>query len=282
MRVANISGRLNLVRNGRTLDVGKASGGRLQADPMEAYGRWPELVEWAAGLADDAFDRDFVVSEAGPPSPAPRQVFGLGTNYRKHAIEVGWPIPEVPMVFTKFSSSIAGPQAQVALTGPRVDWEVELVVVIGPGGHRIAAADAWSAIAGFTVGQDVSDRDVQRRPETYPQFGLGKSFPGFAPTGPVVVTSDEVGDPYDLGLRCWVNDALMQDGRTDDFVFAIPFLIEYLSGIVTLLPGDLIFTGTPSGVGSGRKPPRFLASGDVVRSEIDRIGEITTTFVDEK
>lgn len=279
MRVAMISGRLHLVRAERTLDVAKASGDYLPADPSAAYARWPELVAWADEQPDDAFNGSLAASDIGPPSPQPRQVFGLGTNYRKHAVEVGWPIPEVPMVFTKFPSSVTGPHAQVVLTGPRVDWEVELVVVIGTGGHRIAAADVWNAIAGFTVGQDVSDRDVQRRPETYPQFGLGKSFPGFAPTGPVVVTADELGDPHDLGLRCWVNDELMQDGRSDDFVFSIPFLIEYLSGIVTLLPGDLIFTGTPSGVGSGRKPPRFLTAGDRVRSAIDGIGEITTAFV---
>jgi 2-keto-4-pentenoate hydratase/2-oxohepta-3-ene-1,7-dioic acid hydratase in catechol pathway len=184
------------------------------------------------------------------------------------------------MVFTKFPSSITGPAAQVEITGPRVDWEVELVVVIGTGGHRIAQADAWAAIAGFTVGQDISDRDVQMRPESYPQVGLGKSFPGFAPIGPVVASLEEVGDPHDLGLRCWVNGELMQDGRTDDLVFTIPYLVEYLSNVATLLPGDLIFTGTPSGVGTTRRPPRFLAPGDEVRSEIDGIGELTTSFVE--
>lgn len=279
MKIANVSGRLHLVRNGRVLDVGKASGGRFPAEPGEAYARWPELTAWAARQPDESFTEVLDVAELGAPVPAPRQVFALGTNYRTHAAEVGWPVPETPMVFTKFPSSVTGPGARVEITGPQVDWEVELVVVIGTGGHRIAEADAWTAIAGFTVGQDISDREVQLRPQSNPQFGLGKSFPGFAPIGPVVASLDEVGDPHDLGLRCWVNGELMQDGRSDDLVFSIPRLVAYLSDVVTLLPGDLIFTGTPSGVGATRRPPRFLAPGDEVRSEIDGIGELTTTFV---
>ncbi len=279
MKVANVSGRLHLVRDGRVLDVAKASGGRFPAEPGEAYARWEELTGWAADQPDDGFTEAPPATELGAPVPAPRQVFALGTNYRKHAEEVGWPIPDTPLVFTKFPSSVTGPDARVGITGPRVDWEVELVVVIGAGGHRIAAADAWPAIAGFTVGQDISDRDVQMRPAATPQLGLGKSFPGFSPIGPVVADLAEVGDPHALGLRCWVNDELVQDGRTDDFVFTIPEVVEYLSAVVTLLPGDLIFTGTPSGVGTARRPPRFLAPGDEVRSEIAGIGAMTTTFV---
>jgi len=282
MKIANVAGRLHVVRDGQVLDVGKASGGRLPSEPSAAYAHWPELTTWAAEQQDESFSESLDVTGLGAPSPVPRQVFALGTNYRKHAEEVGWPIPETPMVFTKFPTSITGPGAHVELTGPRVDWEVELVVVIGTGGYQIAEADAWSAIAGFTVGQDISDRDVQMRPESYPQFGLGKSFPGFAPTGPFVATLDEVGDPHDLGLRCWVNGEPMQDGRTDDFVFSIPSVVAYLSDVVTLLPGDLIFTGTPSGVGSGLRPPRYLAAGDEVRSSIDGVGEMTTTFVDRR
>lgn len=279
MKIANVSGRLHLIREDGALDVAKASRGHLPADPAEAYHRWSELVEWADRQPDEAFTAEFDHAKLGPPSPSPSQVFALGTNYRGHAIELGWPIPDVPMVFTKFPSSLAGPGANVELTGPRVDWEVELVLVIGTGGHRIPAEQAWSAIAGFTVGQDISDRDVQIRPASAPQFGLGKSFPGFSPIGPVVVTRDELQDPHDLRLRCWVNDTLMQDGRTDDFVFDIPFLIEYISNVVTLRPGDLIFTGTPSGVGSGMNPPHFLGVGDEVRASIDGIGALQTTFV---
>ena len=280
MRIANISGRLHVVRDGRVLDVGTASDGQFPSEPGEAYARWPELTAWATDQPDESFTAAPDVAKFGAPSPAPRQVFALGTNYRKHADEVGWPVPETPMVFTKFPSSITGPAAQVEITGPRVDWEVELVVVIGTGGYRIAETDAWSAIAGFTVGQDISDRDVQLRPQSNPQFGLGKSFPGFSPTGPVVASLDEVGDPHDLGLRCWVNDELMQDGRSDDFVFTIPFMVEYLSKFLNVMACYVIFTGTPSGVGVSRRPPRFIAPGDTVRSAIDKIGELTTTFVE--
>jgi len=279
MRIANISGRLHIVRDERVLDVEKASGGRLPWEPSEAYACWRELTAWADEQPQELFTELLDVAALGAPSPAPRQVFAIGTNYRTHAQEIGWPIPDTPMVFTKFPSSIAGPGAQVEITGPQVDWEVELVVVIGAGGYRIAATDAWAAIAGFTVGQDISDREVQMRPQSNPQFGLGKTFRGFSPIGPVVVSRDEVGDPHDLGLRCWVNGELMQDGRTDDLVFSIPTLVEYLSNVVTLLPGDLIFTGTPSGVGVTRRPPRFLAAGDVVTSAIDGIGELMTASV---
>ncbi|MEH0580096.1 MULTISPECIES: fumarylacetoacetate hydrolase family protein [unclassified Streptomyces] len=279
MKFANLAGRLHVVRGTSTLDVGKASGGQLPADPTEAYARWADVTKWASAQRDEAFTSTLDPDELYAPSPAPPQVFVLGLNYRSHAEELGWGVPDVPMVFTKFPSSVTGPGAEVEITGPKVDWEVELVVVIGKGGHHIAAADAWDAVAGFTVGQDVSDRDVQIRPQDNPQHGLGKSFKGFSPIGPVLATMDEVGDPHDLGLRCWVNGELVQDGRTDDFVFPIPFLIEYLSNVVTLLPGDLIFTGTPSGVGIGRKPPRFLSPGDEVRSEIDGIGEMVTKFV---
>jgi 2-keto-4-pentenoate hydratase/2-oxohepta-3-ene-1,7-dioic acid hydratase in catechol pathway len=279
MKFANLAGRLHVVRGTRALDVGKASEGRLPADPAAAYSRWAEVTQWAAAQPDAAFTATLDEKELGAPSPTPPQVFVLGLNYRSHAEELGWGVPEVPMVFTKFPSSVTGPDAEVEITGPKVDWEVELVVVIGKGGHRIAAKDAWDAVAGFTVGQDVSDRDVQVRPKDNPQHGLGKSFKGFSPTGPVLTTLDELKDPENLGLRCWVNGELVQDGRTDDFVFSIPYLIEYLSDVVTLLPGDLIFTGTPSGVGVGRTPPRFLSPGDEVRSEIDGIGEMTTRFV---
>ncbi|MGH3262455.1 MAG: fumarylacetoacetate hydrolase family protein [Trebonia sp.] len=279
MKFANLAGRLHVVRGTDVADVGMASEGRLPTDPAAAYARWSEVTRWAAALPDEAFTGTLDPGELAAPSPVPPQVFALGFNYRKHVTETGATIPEVPMVFAKFPSSVAGPGAEVEITGPRVDWEVELVVVIGEGGHRIAAADAWSAVAGFTVGQDVSDRDVQLRPKDNPQHGLGKSFKGFAPTGPVLVTLDEVGDPHDLGLRCWVNGELVQDGRTDELIFSIPFLIEYLSNVVTLFPGDLIFTGSPAGVGATRKPPRFLAAGDEVRSSIEGIGEMTTRFV---
>jgi 2,4-didehydro-3-deoxy-L-rhamnonate hydrolase len=267
-------------------DVASQSAGAFGPSMTDVFDKWTAFRDWAESAVlvnPRRVERTLLQS----PSPEPSQVFAIGLNYREHVREVGLSdnddrassrVP-VPPTFTKFASSLAGPFGELVLPSDKVDWEVELVVVIGKGGHRIAAADAWDAVAGFTVGQDVSDRDVQIRPQDNPQHGLGKSFKGFSPIGPVLATMDEVGDPHDLGLRCWVNGELVQDGRTDDFVFPIPFLIEYLSNVVTLLPGDLIFTGTPSGVGIGRKPPRFLSPGDEVRSEIDGIGEMVTKFV---
>ena len=183
----------------------------------------------------------------------------------------------VSPTFTKFPSCITGPYATVELPSAGIDWEVELVVIIGRTAHDVAAADAWSHVAGLTVGQDLSNRAVQLRPPV-PQFSLGKSFPGFGPMGPWLVTPDEFANPDDLALSCTLNGETMQDSRTSDLIFPVSALIECLSGIVTLMPGDVIFTDTPSGVGMARKPPRFLVPGDVLVSTIEGIGSITTTL----
>jgi 2-keto-4-pentenoate hydratase/2-oxohepta-3-ene-1,7-dioic acid hydratase in catechol pathway len=163
------------------------------------------------------------------------------------------------------------------LPSDSVDWEVELVVVIGASAHRVGAGDAWSVVAGLTAGQDLSDRQVQLRPPM-PQFSLGKSFPGFGPTGPWLVTTDELDDPDDLALSCSIDGEVMQSSRTSDLIFSVPRLIDALSHITPLLPGDLIFTGTPSGVGVARKPQRFLTAGSVLETRIEGIGTMTTTF----
>jgi 2-keto-4-pentenoate hydratase/2-oxohepta-3-ene-1,7-dioic acid hydratase in catechol pathway len=214
-------------------------------------------------------------TKLGPPSPTPRQSIGIGLNYAKHAAEGGIPVPEFPTTFTKFPTCIAGPNDVVSLPSESVDWEVELVVVMGRRAHNVAAGDAWAHVAGLTIGQDISERKVQLRPPV-PQFNLGKSFPGFGPIGPWVVTPDDLPDPDDLALSCTVNGETMQDSRTSDLIFGVPVLIESLSSIIPLLPGDVIFTGTPEGVGMARKPPRFLAPGDVIVSTIEGIGSMTT------
>jgi 2-keto-4-pentenoate hydratase/2-oxohepta-3-ene-1,7-dioic acid hydratase in catechol pathway len=159
-----------------------------------------------------------------------------------------------------------------------VDWEVELVLVIGHRAYQVLAGNGWSHIAGVMVGQDLSERIVQTRPPA-PQFSLGKSFLGFGPTGPWVVTPDELADPDDLALGCTVNGEEMQKSRTSDLVFGADALIHHLSSITPLLPGDLIFTGTPSGVGGTRTPPRFLCPGDELVSTIEGIGTIRTHLV---
>jgi 2,4-didehydro-3-deoxy-L-rhamnonate hydrolase len=274
MRFGNIDGRMALIVDDGAIDVAKASGGLFGPEAVSCYEQWDELVAWAVTASGgSAFDP----TQLQAPSPSPAQSFGIGLNYAAHAAESGVPNPEFPPTFTKFPSCITGPYATVELPSDGIDWEVELVVIIGRTAHNVAAADGWSHVAGLTVGQDLSNRAVQLRPPV-PQFSLGKSFPGFGPTGPWLVTPDEFANPNDLALSCTLNGETMQDSRTDDLIFSVPALIECLSSIVTLLPGDVIFTGTPSGVGMARKPPRFLASGDVLVSTIEGIGSITTTM----
>ncbi|MFC4585875.1 fumarylacetoacetate hydrolase family protein [Sphaerisporangium corydalis] len=278
MRIANLSGRLVLLHEGKAVDVELASGGRFGADPQAVYERWEEFRAWAAE-ADLAGGADFAPEDLGPPTPAPRQVLAIGLNYRAHAAESGFEAPQgLPPVFTKFVSSIAAPVSEVRLPkGGNTDWEVELVAVIGRRAHGVAEADAWDHVAGLTVGQDISERITQLAGPA-PQFSLGKSFPGFAPIGPWVVTPDEFDDPADLELRCTLNGEQVQKGRTGDLILSVAALVSRLSEVIPLLPGDVIFTGTPAGVGLGRTPPRFLADGDEVVSAIEGIGELRQRF----
>jgi 2-keto-4-pentenoate hydratase/2-oxohepta-3-ene-1,7-dioic acid hydratase in catechol pathway len=279
MRFGNVGGRLQLVVRDALVDVESASGGRLPADPVTALDRWDALVEWAgsAGAGADAVP----VSGAAllAPLPRPRQVFGIGLNYRSHVAEgAGRDVPEEPAVFTKFPSCIAGPTGEIPVGSESVDWEVELVVAVGRAAHRVRVERAWDHVAGLMVGQDISDRVVQRRPPA--QWSLAKSFTGFGPTGPFLVTPDEVPDRDDLELGCSVNGEEMQKARTSDLIFPVPELVSRLSHIVTLWPGDLIFTGTPAGVGFARTPPRFLHPGDVVTSYVEGVGELRNPCVD--
>lgn len=279
MRIANLDGRLVLCGAGAALatDVERASGGRFGPDPQDAWARWEEFAEWAAGVDVDAGE-PYDETRLGPPVPRPPQVFGIGLNYRDHAAEAGLELPSEPMVFTKFPSSVTGPYAEVELPSDRVDWEVELVAVIGRGGHRIAVDDEWRHVAGLTVGQDLSERRVQFAGSP-PQFSMGKSYPGFAPLGPVVVTPDELTDPDRLALGCTLGEETVQDGTTGDMVFGVPELVSRLSAVVRLLPGDLVFTGTPAGVGSVREPRRYLQPGELLTSWVEGIGTIRTSLV---
>jgi 2,4-diketo-3-deoxy-L-fuconate hydrolase len=276
MRVANVDGRLKLVVPGGAVDVERASNRQFSADPQAAYARFDELQAWSNEVT--AADEPFDVAGASSPVPEPRQVFAIGLNYADHAAESGIAKPDAPVVFTKFASAIAGPVTTVQLPAGSVDWEVELVVVIGTMASSVPLDQAWDHVAGLTVGQDISERQLQRSGPA-PQFSLAKSFPGFAPIGPCVVSVDEFDRRDDLELGCEVNGEIMQNGRSSDMIFPVSELVAYLSGIVTLWPGDIIFTGTPSGVGMGMTPPRFLRDGDTVRSWIEGIGSLTQTCV---
>jgi 2-keto-4-pentenoate hydratase/2-oxohepta-3-ene-1,7-dioic acid hydratase in catechol pathway len=206
-------------------------------------------------------------------------VFAIGMNYRDHAAEAGLPIPDRPAAFTKFPTCLAGPHADVTLPSPAVDWEVELVVVIGTRAYRVTEGNAWRHVAGLTVGQDLSERVVQW--SAGGQFSLGKSFPGFGPMGPALVTPDELHDPDDLEIGCRVNGDTVQKSRTSDMVFGVARLIAELSAVLPLLPGDVIFTGTPAGIGATRSPARFLQPGDVLTSWIEGLGELRNRFAAE-
>lgn len=278
MRVGNLAGRLVIVTGAGAIDVETASGGRFGPEPQAVYDQWAEFAGWAAGT-DDAAAQPYEPAQLGAPAPAPRQSFGIGLNYRDHVAESGLTVPDQPSVFTKFPSCITGPHSDVALPPDgHTDWEVELVAVIGITARNVSAAAAWSHVAGLTVGQDISER-ISQLAGSPAQFSLGKSFPGFGPTGPWLVTLDEFANPDDLELGCSVNGDQMQKARTSYLIISVPQLIAKLSAVVTLLPGDIIFTGTPAGVGMGRDPQRWLAPGDEVVSYVEGIGELRQRFV---
>jgi len=304
MRLANLSGQATLLAPDDTrIKVAEASDGRFGPGIQALYHQWEGFRAWAdswtaagpgAHRPDPGRDpgdpgpaRDNPATRlhapaqaagaAGSPAPAPTQVFGIGRNYREHAAETGSEVSEIPATFTKYPTCLTGDQAEVVLPSAQVDWEVELVVVIGLGAWQVQEADGWRHVAGLTIGQDLSERRVQFAAGS--QFSLGKSYPGFGPMGPVLVTPDELDHPDDLAISCAVNGETVQESRTSEMVFTVPRLVAELSAVVPLLPGDVIFTGTPAGVGFARTPPRFLAPGDVITSTIEGIGTMTTRCV---
>lgn len=272
MRLANVHGRLSLVVDNGCIDVEKQSRGAFGSSPQAAFDRFAELLRWAADV--DLAEADvvpFTPTDLGPPVPEPRQVFAVGLNYYEHARESGFVRPDAPLVFTKYPSSITGPVSTVELPTATVDWETELVVAIGQQARNVAVKDAWSHVAGLTVGQDLSERTSQHAGPA-PQFSLAKSFPGFSPIGPVLVTPDEVADPEDLALGCEIDGAVMQQGRTSQMIFSVAELVSHLSSVITLWPGDLIFTGTPAGVGA-------VVRGDLLEGRIEGLGNLNVRIV---
>jgi 2-keto-4-pentenoate hydratase/2-oxohepta-3-ene-1,7-dioic acid hydratase in catechol pathway len=207
------------------------------------------------------------------PIPRPGKIFAIGLNYADHIAESNMETPQNQVWFTKAASAINGPHDPIVISksGPAVDYEVELVAVIGSGGRYIAKEAAARHVFGYCVGNDVTERMWQHRTA---QWSLGKSFDTHAPIGPWITTADEIGDPHALGLRCFVNGEKRQDSNTRHLVFNLWEQIEHLSQAMTLEPGDLIFTGTPGGVGAAMQPRQFLKAGDTVRCEIDALGAI--------
>lgn len=280
MRVANIDGRLALKGAAGFIDVALAGGDRFGPDPQQAYERWDEFTAWARETLEQQ-DRtpesarvDTEGAVWGPPVPHPAQIFAIGLNYRDHVGESKLGIPAEPAVFTKFVTSLTGHEQPVTLPEGLVDWETELVAVIGRRCHRVAREAAWSYVAGLTVGQDLSERRLQLTGPA-PQFSLGKSYPGFAPLGPELVGTDEFDNPDDLELGCRIEGGeVLQKSRTSEMIFDVPELVARLSAVCPLLPGDLIFTGTPAGVGGARDPQKFLAPGDVLVTWIEGIGTL--------
>lgn len=215
-----------------------------------------------------------------PPIPDPRKIICLGLNYRDHAEESGAPIPKEPVLFSKYATALIGHGDAIVLppVSQEVDYEAELVIVVGKRGRPATAEAAREYIAGYTIGHDVSARDWQLKKDQK-QWMAGKTFDTFAPTGPNLVTADEVADPHNLAIKLRLNGQTMQDSNTRQMIFPIPEVLAYLAKVLTLEPGDLIFTGTPPGVGFAKKPPLFLKAGDVCEVEIEGLGVLRNSVV---
>jgi 2-keto-4-pentenoate hydratase/2-oxohepta-3-ene-1,7-dioic acid hydratase in catechol pathway len=275
-RLANVDGRASLVDGDHYHDLERLSAGELGPDPMEALAHLEQLAAWSAVLTERTPDGALADVTLGPPVPRPQKSFAVGLNYQAHADEGNMAVPDAPLVFTKFPSCLVGPTAAIEMRSDFCDYEGELVVVIGTGGKDIAPADAWRHVAGLTVGQDISDRVAQFAAKP-PHFDLGKSFDTFGPLGPVLVSVDEVPNRDDLRIVTTVNGEVRQDATSAEMIFDVPTLISYLSHITTLVTGDIIFTGTPDGIGAARGA--FLADGDVITTTIDGIGTMTNRCV---
>jgi 2-keto-4-pentenoate hydratase/2-oxohepta-3-ene-1,7-dioic acid hydratase in catechol pathway len=277
MRIASRLGRSVLVEGNLCADIENASQGAFGHQIDDLYPHWLQFLQWA-GESSPTPDQPFEVSELDAPVQRPRQVFAIGLNYLDHAAESGVTAPSSPTVFTKFPTCLVGPTATVELPSTNVDWEVELVAVIGQTADRVSEADAWKHVAGLTAGQDISERTVQLDGPV-PQFSMGKSYRTFGPMGPWLVTPDELDQPDDLALQCSVSGRVLQKGRTGEMIFSVSKLIAWISQVCPMLPGDLLWTGTPPGVGMARKPQEFLHPGMTLVSEIEGIGKLVNPVV---
>jgi 2-keto-4-pentenoate hydratase/2-oxohepta-3-ene-1,7-dioic acid hydratase in catechol pathway len=254
--------------------------------PSLSVRRFLELGDGARAAAEDAsraWDGPSVaLSEVrlGPPVTDPEKILCLGLNYRDHALEAGMTIPSSPVVFAKYANSLAGPEDPIVLPSAShdVDYEAELAVVIGRRARHVEASDALAHVAGVMAFNDVSARDLQMSAS---QWTLGKAIDTFGPCGPALVSLDEIGDIQDLPVRARLNGEVMQDGTTADMIFGVSEVIALLSSVMTLVPGDILVTGTPAGVGMGRDPVVSLHPGDTIEVEIDGVGRLRNPVVAE-
>jgi 2-keto-4-pentenoate hydratase/2-oxohepta-3-ene-1,7-dioic acid hydratase in catechol pathway len=275
-RLANVDGRAALVSGEAYYDLEKISRGNFSQDPMQALEALTELSALGAQLDNFEPSGQLADVELGPPVPAPKNCYAVGLNYRNHAEESNMAVPPVPMVFTKHTSCISGPTADIEMRSDYVDYEAELVAVIGKPGKDIAKENALQHIAGLCVGQDISDRPMQFSAAP-PQFNLGKSFDTFGPIGPVLTSLESLQDYQSMEIQCDVSGELRQKDNVSDLIFDIPYLIAYLSEIVTLKTGDIIFTGTPAGVGV--LDGKYLRDGDMLTTSIEGLGTLRNRCV---
>lgn len=254
---------------------------QFPASISELIAQWRQCKERIEQFAKRASgDADGTSVSLGAPIPDPPKVICIGKNYADHAREMGSEPPSIPVVFNKFATAITGPETKIVLPAisRKVDFEAELVVVIGKPGRDIDRKQAMSHVFGYCCGNDISARDWQKE-KPGGQWLLGKTFDTFAPIGPHLVTADEIDAPHELDIALRLNGETMQQSNTRNLIFPIDFLIAHLSKFVTLQPGDLIFTGTPEGVGAGRTPPLFLKPGDKLEVEIAGLGVLRNTVV---
>lgn len=283
--------RAGLVYGDKVLDISRAwealNKRRIPSNMVEVVeGPWREELAIILENAEELVAQEgiaYEISEVrlGAPVPRPSKVVCLGANYRDHAGDLWLPIPEVPILFSKASSCIIGPRDVVVIPeeDEKIDWEVELAVVIGKEGKRIPESEAFEHVAGYTVFNDVSARDIQTAAK---QWHRGKSFDTFGPMGPWIVTLDEIDDPLSLEMRCLINGVERQHNNTSNHIFNVPQVIAFISRGMTLFPGDVIATGTPGGVGFAMDPPMFLKPGDEMVTEIEGIGQLRNKIVNEK
>lgn len=262
---------------------GRTQVGEWRNDALYSLGLDTPMIQMAADKDLPSRDEAYkVMKHKGIQAPLmPRKIMAVGRNYAEHAAELNNALPTKPLIFSKYPTCVIGEGDTIRWSTDiteQVDWEGELVVVIGKGGKNIPEAEAYEHIFGYTIGNDVSARDLQASDK---QWVRAKGLDTFLPLGPAIVTRDDIPDPHDLRIVTKVNGETMQDGSTADMVFKIPFLVAYLSRTFTLEAGDLILTGTPSGVGKAQNPPRFLQDGDTVSVTIEPIGTLTNTCVVE-